>query len=186
MPAARGLSASFVRTLGERDRIYVTRTDGSSVSWAMASYGDAPPHDLVHLVVESVFGLAQGFWGRVNGGVDPGAVTREANRRGGRDKYAAFGPDQAELQLAETLANVGWLGEETSTALLAQAAAGYRELGIEPPPFLSVGLVERLRAVLTDLTRRWQALGAKGALDLAFEPSDPQRGFERLQERAPA
>lgn len=27
--------------------------------------------------------------------VDPQAVNAQANRRGGRDKYAAFGPDQA-------------------------------------------------------------------------------------------
>ena len=178
MPA-RVLSASFVRTVGERDRIYVTRADGSAVSWAMASYGESLPHDLVHLVVESAFGLAQGFWGRVNAGVDPGAVAREANRKGGRDKYAAYGPDQAELQLAEALANVRWLGEDTSAAL-AQAAAGYRPAGIEPPPFLTGRLVERLQAVLTGLTHRWRALGAKGALDVEFDPVDPRGGFERL------
>src|SRR5262245_15116764 len=64
------LKAAFVRTVGERDRVYVTRSDGSQVSWAFPSYGGALPHDLVHLVVESAFGLSQGFWGRVDAGAD--------------------------------------------------------------------------------------------------------------------
>jgi hypothetical protein len=51
-----------------------------------------PPHDLVHLVVEAAFGLAQGFWGRVDAGVDPAAIMAVANRKGGGNRYAGFGP----------------------------------------------------------------------------------------------
>ena len=65
------LRASFVRVAGQRDRIYVLRSDGSEVSWVFPTYGDMVPHDLVHVVVESAFGLKNGFWGRVDAGVDP-------------------------------------------------------------------------------------------------------------------
>ena len=74
------LKASFVRTAGERDRIYVTRSNGTEVGWVFPSYGDAPPHDLIHLVAESGFGLANGFWGRVDAGADPGRIDGQANR----------------------------------------------------------------------------------------------------------
>jgi hypothetical protein len=180
MPQPRVLSATFVRTVGERDRIYVTRADGSAVSWTMTTYGEALPHDLVHLVVESAFGLAQGFWGRVNGGADPGAISREANRTGGRDKYAAYGPDQTELLLAESLANVRWLDEGAADSLLAHVQGGYREAGLASPSTATPERVERLRAVLRGLTRRWRGLRPKGALAVEFDPADPARGFERL------
>ena len=49
------LKASFVRTVGDRDRIYVVRSDGSEVNGAFPAYGDALPHDLTHLVVEAAF-----------------------------------------------------------------------------------------------------------------------------------
>ena len=182
MTQPRVLTATFVRTAGERDRIYVTRADGSEVSWVMASYGESLPHDLVHLVVESAFGLSQGFWGRVNGGADPGAISREANRKGGRDKYAAYGTDQTELQLAEALANVRWLDEEASASLLALAHAGYRQAGLAVPSSATEDLVERLRARLRELTQRWRTLAPKGALTLAFDSADPARGFARLSD----
>jgi hypothetical protein len=79
------LNASFVRTLGDRDRIYVSRSDRSEVSWAFPTYGDVPPHDMIHLIVESAFDVGQGFWGRVDAGIDPGRIMAQANRMGGRD-----------------------------------------------------------------------------------------------------
>src|SRR5262249_37159052 len=103
------MEVSFVRVRGQRDRIYVHRTDGSEVSWGFPTYGDELPHDLIHLVVEAAFGVRRGFWGRVDAGADPARVNDEANRLGGAEKYRGFGDDRAELLLAEGLANAGWL-----------------------------------------------------------------------------
>lgn len=178
------LEASFVRTVGERDRIYVTRSDGSTVSWVFATYGDVLPHDLVHLVVESAFGIAGGFWGRVDAGADPAAITREANREGGRDKYAAFGADQSQLQLAEALANVRWLAEATPvTVLLDEALTACRDAGLVPPSALSTERVGQLRAVLAELARQWRALTPKGGMVLGFDPRHPERGFDAYRAR---
>jgi hypothetical protein len=74
------LQASFLRVPGQRDRIHVRRSDGSETSWVFPSYGTLLPHDLVHLVVESAFGLRRGFWGLVDGGADPARINEEANR----------------------------------------------------------------------------------------------------------
>jgi hypothetical protein len=178
------LEASFVRVIGERDRIYVTRSDGSSVSWVFTSYGDDLPHDLVHLVVESAFGVTQGFWGRVDAGADPGAIAREANRKGGRDKYAGYGADQAQLQLAEALANVRWrAADATAGALIEQAAAACRDAGVVPPPALSAERAGQVRRMLGDLTTQWRAFAPKGTIVLRFDPRDPEREFHAQRVR---
>jgi hypothetical protein len=167
--ARRPLTASFVRTVGERDRVYVTRSDGTQASWVFPSYGDALPHDLVHLVVESAFGLALGFWGRVDAGADPAAINAEANRTGGRDKYAAFGPDRTELLLAEAVANLRWLAEDASGRSLADdLRAACASGGLPEPADLSSDRMERVRDRLRSLTRQWRALVPKGAIELAF------------------
>ena len=52
LPTPAQMKASFVRTEGAPDRIYVVRSDGSETSWSFPTYGDGLPHDLCHLVVE--------------------------------------------------------------------------------------------------------------------------------------
>ena len=161
------LRAAFVRTVGERDRIYVTRSDGSETSWVFPTYGDALPHDLVHLVVESAFGLRQGFWGRVDGGADPALVNAEANRMGGKDKYAAYGDDRRLLLLAEALANASW--SEDAERILEQLQQAYADAEV-PADALSRERVEQVKSELTALGRRWRELLPKGAIDLSFDP----------------
>jgi hypothetical protein len=164
------LKAAFVRTVGERDRVYATRSDGSEVSWAFPSYGGALPHDLVHLVVESAFGVGQGFWGRVDAGAEPAAINAMANRAGGADKYAAFGEDRSELALAEALANARWLApESTAASLVADITSACAAEGVTPPAGLTAARVDEVRERLRSLTVRWRALAPKGAIDLTFD-----------------
>ena len=175
------LKASFVRTVDERDRIYVVRSDGSEVSWAFANYGDALPHDLIHLVVEAAFGLAQGFWGRVDAGADPGAIMAEANRKGGDNKFAGFGTALSELQMAEVLANPGWLvGEPSATSLHERITEACRESGLGAPDLLSAERIDQVRVVLKLLASRWQGLSPKGALQLPFDSQNASRTFDEL------
>jgi hypothetical protein len=108
------LTVTFVRKAGSPDHVYVRRPDGSETGWSFPSYGDGLPHDLVHLVVESHFGLRDGFWGRVASGVDAARINADANRRGGKDKYSGFGDDLSELYLAEALANARWLDSQAT------------------------------------------------------------------------
>jgi hypothetical protein len=173
------LRAAFVRTVGERDRIYVTRSDGSRTSWPFPTYGDGLPHDLVHLVVESAFGLAGGFWGRVDAGADPKRITDQANRKGGPNKYAAYGPDQRELLVAEALAAARW--SERGAEVLEAASAAFGSAGLPPPADLTADRVERTAQVLAGLAGRWRALRPKGALDVDFDGAAPRRGFDRLR-----
>jgi hypothetical protein len=158
----------FVRKRGERDRVYVTRTDGTEVSWVFPSYGDALPHDLVHLVVEAAFGLARGFWGRVDEGADVARMNAAANRAGGKDKYAGFGADLGELLLAEALAN----------GLAARLALG--EDAPDLPAPCSAERAREAKSVLDRLTQRWRAIDPKGAIELHFDRADLEGTFARL------
>lgn len=167
------LRATFVRARGERDRIYVTRSDGTEVSWVFPTYGDGLPHDLVHLVVESVFGLSRGFWGRVDAGADPGRISDEANRMGGKDKYAAFGADQRELQLAEALAAAAWMDEDGLARLVAACETAGHPLRLDPDD----PRVEAVRHHLGDLGARWSGLVPKGSLTVEFDAAEPQRSL---------
>jgi len=175
------LNALFVRTLGERDRIYVTRSDETAVSWAFPTYGDVPPHDMIHLVVESAFGVTHGFWGWVDAGADPGAIAAWANRMGGRDKYAAFGNDLSELKLSEALANSSWLMNDVSTEILQnQIFAACWEKSLSAVVTSSTELTTQVRTVLRLLASQWGGLTPKGTIQLQFDPLDPHRGFQHL------
>ncbi|XYH96304.1 hypothetical protein ACMHYB_52415 [Sorangium sp. So ce1128] len=177
------LRAAFVRVPGQRDRIYVHRRDGTETSWVFPTYGDNLPHDLIHLVVESAFGLRHGFWGRVDASMDPARINAEANRAGGADKYRGFGEDRRELLFAEALANAGWydplVSNEARRASMLEGAAG---AGIAPPVAITAERVAATHAALEQLRGRWRAFGAlpKGTLELHFFPDDPERGFTEL------
>jgi hypothetical protein len=163
------LRARFVRCLGQRDRVYVVRSDASETSWVFPSYGDGLPHDLVHLVAESAFGLADGFWGHVDRGADPARINAEANRRGGRDKYASFGDDRRSLLLAETLANLAWMvdgvRDEDRRKMVDNACSALR---LTLPVPVTAQSIAGVRKRLDELRSVWRKLKDKGALELQF------------------
>ncbi|MDI3286947.1 hypothetical protein [Polyangium sp. 15x6] len=175
------LRAAFVRVPGQRDRIYVHRSNGTEVSWVFPTYGDELPHDLVHIVVEAAFGLKKGFWGRVDAGLDPARINDEANRKGGGSKYAGFGDDLEELLLAEGLAGAPWSDAEVSdAAILEVIASNCARAGVEAGAVLTTDRVREVRRVLPRLREQWRAFAGKGTITLVFDPQDPARGFAEL------
>jgi hypothetical protein len=164
------LTVTFVRKAGSPDHVYVRRRDGSETGWSFPSYGAGLPHDLVHLVVESHFGLTDGFWGRVASGIDAARVNADANRRGGKDKYAGFGDDLGELYLAEALANARWLDREaTDGERLEDIARECAKASIPVPAALTLASVATVREKLADLQAQWARLVPRGALTLSFD-----------------
>src|SRR5262245_13460872 len=161
------MDVSFVRVRGQRDRIYARRTNGSEVSWVFPTYGDELPHDLVHLVVEAAFDVRQGFWGRVDEGVDPARVNDEANRAGGGNNYRGFGEDKRDLLLAEGLAAARWLGAEHSDEGRREGIAEMcGKIGVEIPQTVTLERMAEVRASLRRLREEWQAIEAKGTIKL--------------------
>ena len=140
---------TFVRTVGARDRVYVERDDGTTASWSFPTYGDAPPHDLVHLIAEQELGIADGLWARVAAGADLASINAAADRGGGTiaDKYAALGP--------------GVLRSEEAAAALGAPFT-------EPAAWIDRAALARARARLAGVADAWKALAPKGALTFSW------------------
>jgi hypothetical protein len=149
------MKIAFVRTVGARDRVYVERADGTTASWSFPTYGDAPPHDLVHLIAERELGIDDGLWARVAAGADLAAINDAADRRGGpiAEKYAALGE-----------------GVVRSEAAAAALSTPYGEV----PAWIDPAALDRARAALADAATRWRALVPKGTLIYVWP--DPIRG----------
>ncbi|HEY5250683.1 MAG TPA: hypothetical protein VIJ09_03440 [Acidimicrobiales bacterium] len=147
------LKATFVRHRERRDRIYVTRQDGTSTFWDFPSYGDQLPHDLVHLVVETELGLADGFWGMVDQGVEVTLIDNQATLvRQGRPLVGQPGFDFFDLTRAEE----------------AVADLGATYLSGKAPPEISPSAVATIRQRLHDLGREWRGLTDGAAISLTF------------------
>jgi hypothetical protein len=167
------LTATFVREAGKPDRVYVVRPDGTEVSWSFPTYGDALPHDLVHLVVESAAGLRDGFWGRVARGIDPARVNQMADGAAGKlaDKYQGFGEDLGELLHAEALAAYPWLVDDAD--LRDGLLAAWKDGTGAAFPAPDAARIADVRAALAPLTARWRALLPKGSHAVDFDPARP-------------
>lgn len=167
-PSAPLLHATFVRTAERRDRAHVELADGTAMRWNWASLGDRLPHDLVHLLIESAFGLCEGYWGQVARGVDMAhlAATPEA------DGPALSQPARTQLVQAEAAAALlapSWTNPagpiSVSVALLAAACA---RLGVPPPAGVTAVSLRHARTMLDRCSKQWVALRGEGSLTLPF------------------
>lgn len=149
------LEVTFVRRQGSRDRVYVTRADGTSAGWDFPSYGDWLPHDLCHLVVEEELGLTDGFWGLVDLGIEVGLVNNQATlMRDGRPLV-----EHGELDLT------GLIEAESVVAALTGPASTEADA---LPGATSLEAVATIRRRLQSLAARWCALDDGGAITLEF------------------
>jgi hypothetical protein len=176
------LEVSFVRHRHRRDRIYVTRPDGTSLSWDFPTYGDRLPHDLVHLVVEDGLGIDQGFWGLVAGGVDVRLIDNQATLvREGTPLVEQPGADFTDLlQAEEAVALLGPTGIRTDTvgALTVTRLDGPADstpsddvghaLSFTLPAGVSAAAIASTRRRLRELGHQWRGLGDGDAVTLTF------------------
>jgi hypothetical protein len=179
------LEVTFVRRRADRDRVYVTRSDGTSIAWDFPSYGDGLPHDLCHLVVEDELAMRDGFWGLVDQGVEVGLVDNQATLiRNGRPLVHEFGVDLSGLVQAEEAVAV------MAGALLAVEGAGglavarlvshphargpsynlCSALGFDLPAGATTDSLTAIRARLGGLAERWRLLEDGDGLNLCFQP----------------
>jgi len=171
------LEATFVRRRGRRDRVYVRRDDGTSTGWQFPAYGDSPPHDLCHLIVEEELGLTDGFWGLVDQGVDVALVNNRATLvRDGKPLGHQAGCDLSGLREAEA-AVAALVGAAVDTEELARLASWERPPapvdgpgfpGTDPPIRVTPAAAATIADRLLGLAKRWRALGDGGAIRLMF------------------
>lgn len=149
------LEAAFVRRRGGRDRVYVTRADGTSTGWDFPSYGDWLPHDLCHLVVEEELGLTDGFWGLVDSGVEVGLVNKQATLMCDGKPLV----DHAKVDLTGLIE-----AEATVAALTGPSASEAADLPVASPS----EAIATIRRRLQTLVAQWCALDDGGAITLRF------------------
>lgn len=171
--STRRLVARFSRPREAEDAVEVIRSDGSTLRWSIPSYHASLPHDLVHLVVESAFGLQRGFWGLVDGGVDPHAINASMRSR-------TFTDEPGELLAAEGLAAIHWFDPDVAPAQRCEdATARCREFGAEPPTTLVEARAARVSEVLRAARAAFRESG--GRIDATFDRRMPEAGFDALE-----
>jgi len=171
-----GLQVSFVRHRRRRDRVYVTRHDGSSTAWDFPSYGDRPPHDLCHLVVEEELGIVHGFWGLVDQGVEVELVDNQATLvRDGSPLVGQPGVDFSDLVRAEEavamLAPTGIVTEQVGAVTVARLdsrSTSAADSGSGLPDGAPPDVVAAVRRRLRDLGEQWRGLQDGEAITLSY------------------
>jgi hypothetical protein len=177
------MQVAFVHHRDRRDRVYVTRPDGSSTAWDFPSYGDRLPHDLCHLVVEEGLGIVSGFWGLVEQGVEVQLVDDQATLvRDGKPLVQHMGIDFSDLMQAEAaVALLGPTGMQTRQVagpavaqFDAEASGSTRTdelpsgLGLDLPPHTLDVEVAAVRQRLDELAERWRRLDDGEAITLTY------------------
>jgi hypothetical protein len=172
------LEVSFVQNRASRDRVYVTRSDGTSTGWDFPTYGDGLPHDLCHLVVEDGLGLTEGFWGLVDQHVDVGLVNNEPTLiRDGKPFVEQPGVDFTGLTQAEkAVALLAAPGVEVEQARRPSAAARpmdeiAEQLGFSLADGVTPAAVVAIHDRLQELGLRWRSLTDGGSIVLTFSGS---------------
>ena len=156
------LRVTFVRKRGYHDRVYVWRVDGSSTGWDFPAYGDALPHDLMHLVVEDELGMPRGFWGLVDAGVDVALVDNQPTLVRGGEPIA----DDTDVDLEGLIE-----AEAVVAAWTAWTREGADEVERSLPDASRGGtaLARRVRTVQA----QWRDLADGGSISLTFSRKNP-------------
>lgn len=179
------LEVTFVRKRGKRDRVYVSRGDGSTTGWDFPSYGDGLPHDLCHLVVEDELGLIEGFWGLVDQGVEVDLVDNQATlMRDGEpltehpdaDFSGLMQAEAAVAALGSPMVAIEMVGELAVASIDPARAASngptrdelVERFGADLPESATPEAIASIGERLRDLAARWIALEDSGSITLPF------------------
>jgi hypothetical protein len=144
------------------DRMHIARAPGDDLYTEFHHKGPFP-HDLMHYCVERAFGFRFGFWGLIAQGMTPQAVQDFAAARGHASAAKAHPPatEIVELLQAERLVECFeaelWGGPAELGDLQSVADAAF-SASLVPRVALAAETVQRLRAEISGLNARWQAL----------------------------
>ncbi|WP_147252415.1 hypothetical protein [Blastococcus sp. TF02A-30] len=166
---------TFTR-MGDRRPVetVVERDDG--VVYAMRGAGGGPdlPHDLVHLLVETELGIADGVWGCVSDGVVWGSMRHVSGRR---PPHAGERSDALKRERGAAVMHAEGVAD-----LVERLAAGAEVLpGQVPASGIPRERLDAAAAVLREATARWAAAAPGDTWVLEW----PARAATRDRGRAP-
>jgi hypothetical protein len=143
------------------DSLACVREDGTS-TWKRLQRGIAF-HDLVHYALESELGIADGFFGLVEGGwtMDEFADAEERARIPPAAMWVEFVVNQ--------LMTEGMSGEYTDEDVFHETLAkSTAKLGVAVPRKLDAEELARVRGKIVDVVGRWRSLPLGETLELPF------------------
>lgn len=142
----------FTKGAGKHDRLDILRSDGAATTIECPKQGIIP-HDMVHYAVESCL-AARGFLGRVAAG--------EAASFGMLGETESDGVER----LVEVIQGDAWSGSQTpATEILALYAVTCQARGC-PALALDRSTIDGIRALMTELSKRWTDVPVGGVLEL--------------------
>lgn len=144
------------------DALTCTRPDGTS-TWRRIQRGLAL-HDLAHFAVESELALGDGFFGLVARGWSFDALVA-AEERARLPRQAIWVELLVNRFSLERLDDAPSDAQAFHAELVRSAAA----LGLGVPRELTDAELESIRALLSELAARWQALAPGETLELCFD-----------------
>ncbi|WP_165944060.1 hypothetical protein, partial [Aquimarina spinulae] len=134
------------------------REDGSITSTGLGP--DLPNHDMAHFVVESYFGLKQGFYGMIKSGMTIEDLSnKEIIKTLGKESW-----------LAEILArNLQALGSGSSTIeeFISLVTWETNTMSIQPPK-MKLSDVKKIKFSFDVLCKQWKQLSDQDRLSLMF------------------
>ena len=180
------LAVSFARTPRGGAQITVHRDDGVIINVGAIGPREPVPHDLAHLVVESMLGIRLGLWGSIAAGaifpgmeVVGGRLPPRARERSG----AILKENHEDIVLAELAVGLvvnsmtgRWGALRKATGLISgggdqdQVARVLKATG-EKLPAAWVAQVPNLCKAMAQMAGRWNRVPVGGELAVTWRPS---------------
>lgn len=147
-------------TKGERvDTVLVQHDDGHQVESRFPTKGPLP-HDAIHYIVETEFGLTDAFWGKVAAGHKPEEIQAMAKAAGHASATRALPPEphiiellQAE-RLVECVESAIW-GRMPDAETFRSVAGVACESSHVPLPDISDAALANIERRIADLQVQW-------------------------------
>ncbi|MDL5030608.1 hypothetical protein QRD43_01705 [Pelomonas sp. APW6] len=151
------------------DTLELRRDDGSRVRLQMPRQGTLP-HDLIHVLVEALPALRQGFLDQVARGAEPAFTMRQLHAHPAEAAEAAAGAWQVEA-VVEALQTQLWAGCFDADAFADGVRLACEARGVGVPATDARHYGASLHAQALRMLQDWQSLPAGGTLALRHRPA---------------
>lgn len=165
------MDVTFTRTGNRRYRVTVERLNAPSLVMEPApGFDDYLPHDLVHLLVEQHWGLAEGIYGDLYAGGDAGTfrpLEAARDRRAAR-KQAGLATSARDMDRSEALAAAAFAAWQVHRGVVPPNSEYARETAATAG--VSADEIAQVMSVLDEAAERWHALTVGNSMTLEWQP----------------
>jgi hypothetical protein len=158
------LIAAKLAASAKADRLQYRRDDGTTCENAMPRQGILP-HDLIHYIVESQLGLANGFLSLVARGADASFAMQTTHDANNRDIERQAIQVEAVVEALQTQL---WNGAFDPEAFAYGVQTASHARGVEPASLDPAQAESLVYAPAIELHRQWSALPTHASIEWTF------------------